>query len=106
MVPHVLETIYSPNGLAGVLKLQLPNGPRCTIACVHSKFSRHDKQEVDLFLETMKPYDILMADYNDDIWSPNPTCPWQKDLTSGEFLDPLHANTQPPEPRQYYTRIP
>ena len=54
----------------------------------------------------MKPYDILMGDYNDDIWSPNPTRPWQHALATGEFLDPLHANKQPPEPRQYYTRIP
>ena len=68
-----LETIYSLNGLAGVLRLQLSSGPRRTIACVYSKFSQHDKQEVDLFLETMKPYDILKGDYNDDIWSPNPT---------------------------------
>ena len=53
MVPHVLETLYSPNELAGALRLQLPNGPRRTIACVYSKFSRHDKQEVDLFLQTV-----------------------------------------------------
>ena len=72
--------------------------PRRTIACVYSKFSRHDKQELDLFLETMKPHDILMGDYYDDPSSPNPARPWQH-LTSGEFLDPLHANTQPPEPR-------
>ena len=98
VVPHVLKTIFSPNGLAGALRLQLPNGPRRT--------SRHDKQEVDLFLDSMKPYNILMGDYNDNIWSPNPTRPWQRDLTNGEFLDPLHANSQPPEPRQYYTRIP
>ena len=77
VVPHVLETICSPNGLAGVLRLQLPNGPRRTIACVYSEFSRPDKQEVDLFLETMKPSDILMGDYNDDILSANPTRPWQ-----------------------------
>ena len=44
----------------------------------------------------MKPYDILMGHYNNDIWSPNPTRPWQQDLTSGVFPDPLHANTQPP----------
>ena len=107
MVLHVLETLYSPNGLAGVLKLQVPNNPRRTIACVYSKFSRHDKQEVDLFLQTMRPYDILIGDFNDDIWSPNPTRPWQQDLASGELLDPLHAINQPPEPpQQYYTRIP
>ena len=66
MVPQVLETFYSSKGLAGALRLQLPNGPR-TIACVYSKFSGHDKQEVDLFLQTVKPYDILMGGYNDDI---------------------------------------
>ena len=100
VVPHVLETIYSPNRLAAVQEPDLPNGLRCTIAGVYSRFSRHDKQEVDLFLESMKPYNILMGDYNDDIWSPNPT------RTTGEFLDPLHANSQPPEPRWYSTHIP
>ena len=106
MVPHVLETLYSPNGLAGALRLQLPNGPRRTIACVYSKFRGHDKQEVDLFLQTLKPYDIIMGDYNDDIWLPDPTRPWQQDLANGELLDPVHASNQPLEPRQYYTRIP
>ena len=106
MVRHVLETLYSPNGLARALRLQLANGPQRTIACVYSKFSRHDKQEVDLFLRTVKPYNIIMGYYNDNTWSPDPTRPWQQDLASGELLDPLHANNQPPEPRQYYTRIP
>ena len=63
-------------------------------------------QEVDLFLQTLKPYDIIMGYYHDDIWSPDPTRPWQQDLANGELLDPLHANKQPLEPRQYYTRIP
>ena len=62
MVPHVVETLYSPHGLAGALRLQLPNGPRRTIACVYSKFCQHDKQKVDPFLQTMKPFDILMGD--------------------------------------------
>ena len=106
VVPHVLETLYSPNGLAGALIPQLPNGPRRTIACVYSKFSRHDKQEVDLFLQTLKPYDIIMGDYNDHIWSSNPKRPWQQDLANSVLLDPLHASTQPPEPRQYYTHFP
>ena len=50
VVPHILETLYSPNGLAGAIRLQLPNSPSRTIACVYSKFNRQDKQEVDLFL--------------------------------------------------------
>ena len=106
MVPHILETLYSPNGLAGAIRIQLPNSPRRTIACVYSKFNQQDKQEVDLFLQSLRPYDIIMGDYNDDIWSPNPTRPWQQDLANGVFLDPLHASSQPPDPRQYYTRIP
>ena len=44
--------------------------------------------------------------YNDDIWSSNPTRPWQHNLANSVFLDPLHASSQPPDPRQYYTRIP
>ena len=105
MVPHVLETLYSPNGLAGAIKVQLPNSPP-TIACVYSKFSRQDKQEVNLFLQSLWPYDIRMGDYNHDIWSSDPARPWQHDLANSGFLDPLHANSQPTEPRQYYTHIP
>ena len=106
VVPHVLETLYSPNGLAGAIRLQLPNSPRQTIAWVYSKFNRQDKQEVDLFLQSLQPYDIIMGDYHDDIWSSNPTRPWQEDLANSVFLDPLHASSQPPDPRQHYTRIP
>ena len=46
-----------------------------------------------------------MGDYNDDMWSSDPTRPWQQDLANAVLLDPLHASSQPPEPRQYYTRI-
>ena len=106
VVPHILETLYSPNGLAGAIRLQLPNSPRRTIVCVYSKFNRKHKQEVDLFVQSLQPYDIVMGDYNDDIWSSNPTRPWREDLCNGVFLDPLHASSQPPEPRQYYTRTP
>ena len=106
VVPHILETLYSPNGLAAAIRIQLPNRPRHTIACVYSKFHRQDKQEVDQFLQSPKPYDIIMGDYNDDIWSPNPTRPWQEDLANGVFLDQLHTSSQPPEPGQYSTRIP
>ena len=67
VVPHILETLYSRNGLAGAIRLQLPNSPRRTIACVYSKFNRRDKQSVDLFLQSLRPYDIVMGDYNDDI---------------------------------------
>ena len=49
MVPQIYEMLYSPNGLAGVLRLRLPNGPRRTIASVFSKIKRHNKQELDLF---------------------------------------------------------
>ena len=73
---------------------------------MYSKFNRQDKQEVDLFLQSLRPYDIIMGDYNDDIWSSNPTRPWQEDLANGVFLDPLHASSRPPDPRQCYTRIP
>ena len=93
VVPHVLETIYSPNGLAGATRLQLPNSPRRTIACVYSKFNRQDKQEVDLFLQSIQPYDVIMRDYNDDIWSSHPTRLWQEDLANTLFLDPLHASS-------------
>ena len=55
---------------------------------------------MNLFLYSMKRYDILMQDYNDDLCSSNPTRPYQHDLTIGEFLNPLYANSQPPEPRQ------
>ena len=106
MVPHVLETLFSPNGQAGALTLQLPNGPRRTLACVYSKFSGHEKQEVDLFSQTLKPYDIIMGDYNEDIWSSDPTRPWQHNLANAELLDPLHASNRPPDPRQYYIGIP
>ena len=40
VVPHILETLYSPNGLARGITLQLPNSSRRTIACVYSKFNR------------------------------------------------------------------
>ena len=76
VVPHVLETLYSPNLLAGDIRLQLPNIPRRTRACLYSKLNRKDKQEVDLFLQSLQPYDIIMGDYNDDIWSSNPIRPW------------------------------
>ena len=98
VVPHVLETLYSLNGLAGAIRLQLPNSPRRSIACVYSKFDRQDKQEVDLFLQSLQPYDIIMVDYNDDIWSSNPTRPWQENLANNVFLDPLHASSQPRDP--------
>ena len=98
VVPHVLETIYSPNGLARAIRQHLPNSPRRTIACMYSKFNCQDKQEVDLFLQSLQPYDIIMGDYNDDIWSSNPTRPWQEDLANSVFLDPLHASSQPPDP--------
>ena len=106
VVPHILETLYSHNELAGAIRLQLPNSPRRTIACVYSKFNREDQQEVDLFLQSLQPYDMRMGDYNDDIWSSNPTRPWHEDLANGVFLDPLHASSQPPDPPQYYTRVP
>ena len=106
VVSHVLETLYSPNGLAGAIRLQLPNSPQRTIACVYSTFSRQDKKEGDLFAQSLQPYDIIMGDCNDDIWSSDPTSPWQQDLANSVLLDPLHASSQPPEPRHYYTHIP
>ena len=63
VVTHVLETLYSPNRLAGAIRLQLPNSPRRTIGCVYSKFSRQDKHEVDLFLQSLQPYNIIMAEW-------------------------------------------
>ena len=62
VVPNILQTLYSPNGLAGAIRLQLPNSPRRTMACVYSKFNRQDKQQVDLFLQAVQPYDIIMGD--------------------------------------------
>ena len=88
VVPHVLEALYSPNGLAGAIRLQLPNSPCRTIACAYSKFSRQDKKEVDLLLQSLQPYDVILGDYNDDIWSAYPTRPWQQDLANSVFLDP------------------
>ena len=46
LVPHILEVIYSPQGLAAALTLQLPHGPRRTIVCVCSIFTPRDKTQV------------------------------------------------------------
>ena len=45
-------------------------------------------------LWSLRPYDIIMGDYNDDIWSPNPTRPWQEDLASGVWI-PHHQQESP-----------
>ena len=65
-----------------------------------------NKRYVHLFFQSLKPYDIIMGDYNGHIWSYDPTRAWQQYLANGVLLDPLHASNQPPEPRQHYTRIP
>ena len=74
--------------------------------CVYSKFTARDKTEVDDFIQSMEPYDIIMGDFNDDIWASPPTRPWQKGLDNAELLDPLLATPHNPEASQYYTRIP
>ena len=74
--------------------------------CVYSKFTARDKTEVDDFIQSIKPYDIIMGDFNDNIWASPPTRPWQKGLNNAELLDPLLATSHNPEASQYYTRIP
>ena len=106
IVLHILEVIYSPRGLAAALRFQLPHGPRRTVLCVYSKFTTRDKTEVDDFIQSMEPYDIIMVDFNDNIWASPPTRPWQKGLDNAEVLDPLLATSHNPEASQYYTRIP
>ena len=44
--------------------------------------------------------DILMGDYSDDIWSPNPSKPWQTCLAIGDLVDPLLATPHQPTPHQ------
>ena len=95
VVPHVIETLYSPKGLSGAIRLQLPNSPRRTMCLL---LIQPSGQEVDLFLQSLQSYDDIMGDYNDDVWSSNPTRPWQHDLASSVFLDLLHASSQPPTP--------
>ena len=65
-----------PLGLAAALRIQLPAGPRCTIVCVYSKFTARHKTEVDHSIPSMCPYDIIMGDFNDDLWGfPPPHTP-------------------------------
>ena len=80
IVPHILGVIYSPQGLAAALRFQLPHSPRRTMLYVYSKFTARDKIEVDDFIQSMEAYDIVMADFNDDIWASPPTRPWKKGL--------------------------
>ena len=37
-------------------------------------------------MDSIKPYDILMGDYNGDMWSPNPTRPWQRTFSGCKNL--------------------
>ena len=77
LLPFILEVIYSPWGLAAAIWPQFPHIPRKTIVYVYSKFTSHNKLEVDLFIDSMQPYDILVGDYTDNVWSPTVTRPWQ-----------------------------
>ena len=58
------------------------------------------------FIHSMGPYDIIMGDFNDDIWATAPTRPWQESLDDAGLLDLLLATPHHPDAGQYYTRIP
>ena len=105
LVPHILEVIYSPSGRAAALRFQLPNSPQRTIVCVYSKFTSRDKTEVDHFIHPTAPHDIIMGDWNDDIWAA-PTRLWQEGLDDASLPNLLLATPHHPNARQYYTRIP
>ena len=81
--------------------------PTCgPLLILYSKFTARDKTEVDDFIQSMEPYDIIRGEFGDDIWASPPTRPWQKGLDNAESLDPLLATSHNPEASQYYTRIP
>ena len=76
LVLHILEVVYSLLGLAVALRLQLSHGPQCTLVYVYFKLTVRDKKEVDHFIPSMCPYDIIMGRFNNVIWAASPTCPW------------------------------
>ena len=106
LVPHVLEVVYSPQGLAAALRHQLLHGARHTTVCVYSKFIARAKTEVDPFIHSMTPYGIIMGYFKDDIWAASPTHPWQEGLDGTSVLDPVLATPHHPDVGQYFTRIP
>ena len=61
---------------------------------------------MDQFIHSMGPYNIIMGDFNNDIWATAPTRPWQEGLDDTSLLDPLLATPHHPDTGQYYTRIP
>ena len=106
LVPHITDTIYSRNGLAAALRIHLPNDKRRTIVNIYPKFNKPDKKEIDDFIRSMSPYDLLMGDFNDALWNDQPNRPWQEGLQTADLIDPLLASSHQPEATQYYTRIP
>ena len=71
----------------------LPCAPRCGDPLYHMLETPTFPSKV---LSTLSTCGVSQE--KKDMWSSNPTRPCQHDLTSGEFLDPLHVNTQPPNP--------
>ena len=87
----VLEVVYSPRGLAAAPRLQLPHRPRRTTVDVYSKFITRKKTEVDHFVTSMSPYDIIVGDFSDDTWAASPTGLWEEGLEDASLPDPLLA---------------
>ena len=49
------------------------------------------------FIHSRSPYDIIMGDFDDDIWTAAPTHPWQEGLDDASLLNPGLATPHHPE---------
>ena len=74
--------------------------------CVYSKCTARDKAKVDRFIHITTTYDIIMGDFNDNIWASPPTRPWQEGLDDARLLGPLLSTSHHRDVGQYYTHIP
>ena len=58
---------------------------------------------MDHFIRSMGPYNIIMGDFNNDIWAAAPVRPRQEGLDDASLFDPLLATPHHPDKGQYYT---